>query len=244
MSDIFADENYPITGTFEEKAAFGLEQVRKTFYLQKKVYLESRKGGMQNTALHLAYGPAAAESAALQAESFFRGYLANALLDEDGNTTDPKYPIDKMVNAELRRKRAHVILSVGGYFTRLLEMMGDEKVMWTTTEIFGNLMPYVNTYAHELYVELSTVIPGRKVPARTPAALVDFISFMSVKYNNSAVQANMSNEMLVQRLRDELIEFLLQDIPYINHRAVATIEEKNPLIPPKKKDKEEPPILH
>lgn len=238
------DEQYPHAGTLEDKAIFSLEQNRKSFYMQRRMWLQMRAGGPRNAAHHSAFGAKAAENAAVHAEQMFRGFLSQVYLTEDGETTDPKYPIDKMVNSELRRIRQVIILSVANYSYHLEGMMHEEVINWSEDMLFYNLETYVHRYMLEVFEDINVVIPNKKLPPRSAAELRAFLQTLAKKYNHAGEQHGMGRELLVRRIRDEITEYLLVDIPYNNYRLEAKVQAKDDLIPKKKDAKEDAPILH
>jgi hypothetical protein len=93
--DLDDTDHYPLNGTLEEKAAHSLEQGRRQFYWQKRMYLETREGGARHTATLRAHGVKSAEMMAQQAEMNFKAYCTDMMLTPEGETTDPNYPVDR-----------------------------------------------------------------------------------------------------------------------------------------------------
>lgn len=212
------DNVYPNSGTLEEKAAYSLEQQRQHFYHSKRNYEECKEGGVRHSAVMLAYGPKSAANMAANAEQAFKMLCDNLLLTPDGETTDPKYPVDKMVNAELRRIRAHVILNVA-QFVHMAEEMMPEKVQDLSYEIlYYCLIPYAQRYHTHVFEQINTVIPGKKLGARTTPEVVNKIMDLCRKYTSPENTNGFSIKFLLNKLRDELTEFILVDLPYNNVR--------------------------
>lgn len=240
FQDMDNEDQYPHSGTLEEKAVFSLEQMRTRFWWEKKNYLQNRAGGARHTATLMAFGDKSASMMATHAESSFKNYLAQAYLTEDGETTDAKYPTDKMINTELRRIRAFIILNCSQYMEQFAEMMSENTDDWTRGIIYYNLYPYVNRYVQEAYDQISFVIPARKLAARTAAQLEKEIDEISLKYSNPDNLKGLSRDYLVGRIRDELIDFLLNGLPFSNDR----LQKKDELIAKPAEETEAKPVLH
>lgn len=223
FQDMDNEDQYPSNGTLEEKAVFSLEQMRTRFWWEKKNYLQNRAGGARHTATLLAFGQRSADQMAQHAEMSFQNFLKQAYLTEDGETTDPKYPTDKMINSELRRVRALIILNCSQYMERFAEMMNENPVYWTRDMIYFNLYPYTNWYMNEAYDQTSFVIPKHKLAARTPAELESRIAQLATHYGNQDNLRGFSREYLVNQIRDQLIDFLLNGLPFNNDR----LQKKN-----------------
>jgi hypothetical protein len=223
FQDLDNEEVYPHAGTLEEKAVFSLEQMRTRFWWEKKNYLQNRAGGARHTATLSAYGQRSADALAHHAETAFKNYLSQAYLTEDGETTDPKYPTDRMINSELRRVRGLIILNCSQYMEQFAEMMSENTDDWTRGIVYYNLYPYVNRYLQEAYDQISFVIPARKLAARTAAELEKEIDELSLKYSNPDNLKGLSRDYLIGRIRDELIDFLLNGLPFSNDR----LQKKN-----------------
>lgn len=221
--DLDSEEHYPENGTLEEKAVFSLEQMRTRFWWEKKNYLQNRAGGARHTAMLMAFGQRTADQMAQYAEQNFQSFLKQAMLTEDGETTDPKYPTEKMINSELRRIRALIILNVSQYMEKFETMMPEDLNAWTRDLIYFNLYPYTERYSNEAYDQINIVIPGRKLQARSPGALEACIAMLSSLYGNHQARQGLSHSYLVHHIRDQIIQFLLQDMPFNNER----LEKKN-----------------
>lgn len=216
---IFDDEeHYPENGTLEEKAVFSLEQMRRNFWHQKRHFRESREGGERYHAVLLAYGHQHAQQMAKNTESAFQNFLKQAYLTEDGQTTDPKYPTDKMINSELRRIRSLIILNVSQYMMHFKDVVPESVSDWTRDILYFTLFPYVNRYFPKTWQDINLVIPERKLCARTPAELEKYIADQASYYGHSPNTRNYDHAYLVNRIRDGLIEFLLKDLPFNNER--------------------------
>lgn len=232
------EEPFPVNGTLEEKAAHGLEQVRSAFYSNKKIYEEGKEGGSNHTAYVLGYGQHLADNDAKRTEHEFQTFLKNAYLTEDGQTTDPRYPVDKMVNRELRRIRAYTIITVTQFMYRYANMMPEKGSDWNLTEAGYNFHPFFNKYNNTMYKNLT--MHGRLKPHST-AAVMAFCGEMILRNVVNVNTPSSSGEYVSNRMRDQLIEFLLQDIPFNNKR----LEQKTELIADEKvPNKEDKPILH
>lgn len=240
--DLDDTERYPSNGTLEEKALFSLEQLRRQFYWQKRIYTANKEGGPQHTAALLAHGPKTAEMIARNAEGAFRIYLSQAYLTEDGETTEPKYPIDKMVNFELRRIRGAIINHVCGFMHYFDSMMPDMVMNWSASMIEFNLDAYRYRYVSDLYDDINTVIPNKKLPPPSAAELSLFLQSIVFKYSEPGPREGLSKSYLVGRIRDEIIEFLLVDIPFNNKRLEAKTQLIADEVAPK--EVEDKPILH
>lgn len=242
MSIFDKEEPYPINGTLEQKAEYGLEQLRENFYMQKYVYESQKEGGQRHTAVMIAEGPEAAERMAKQTEANFDAYLKNVFLTRDGETTDPKYPTTKMINRELRRIRKVIILSVAHFMLFFESMMSDQPTVWNNDTIYYNMETYVYRYASDVYADINTVIPNKKLPPRSIADLRQFIGELAAKYGSPGVPGSYTKDFLISRMREELTMFLLVDIPYNSHR----LEAKTELIADEKVPKEgaDKPVLH
>ena len=235
------DDPYPVDGTLEEKAAHGLEQVRAGFFSALEIYNNNKVGGPHHAASVMISGQASADQHASRSEQNFRAFLKNAFLTEDGQSTDPKYPVDKMINRELRRQRAVIILATSQYMYRFRSMMPDNPATWVPPIILFNMTAFINKYNNNTYDQLDFFIPGRNIKPRSTSALSEFVEGLSFKYSDNKVTQGLNKDYLVDRIRDELIEFLLQDIPY-NNKA---LEQKKELIADEKaKPKEAKPVLH
>uniref|UniRef100_A0AAU7PHA9 Uncharacterized protein n=1 Tax=Burkholderia phage vB_BgluM-SURPRISE13 TaxID=3159457 RepID=A0AAU7PHA9_9VIRU len=240
FNDFDNEDQYPANGTLEEKAVFSLEQLRTRFWWEKKNYLQNRAGGPRHTATLLAFGERSAGGMAQHAESAFQNYLKQAYLTEDGETTDPKYPTDKMINSELRRIRSLIILNCSQYMEKFETMMPESLDLWTRDMIYFNLFPYVERYTSEAYDQIAFVIPGKKLQARSPADLEKFIAEQASGFADEITRRNFTHSVLVHRIRDNLIEFLLQDLPFNNDR----LQKKNDLIPKPAEEGEPTKVLH
>jgi hypothetical protein len=240
--DLDDTERYPSSGTLEEKALFSLEQLRRQFYWHKRIYTANKEGGPQHTAALLAQGPKTAEMIARNAEGTFRSYLSQAYLTEDGETTDPKYPVDKMVNFELRRIRGSIINHVCAFMYYFQSMMPENVNQWDPGNVSFNLEAYRYRYANGLYEDINTVIPNKKMPPRSVSDLTEFLGCLALKYGTDYRHESVGPAFVVERLRDELIEFLLVDIPFNNKRLEAKTQLIADEVAPK--PAEEKPILH
>jgi hypothetical protein len=241
-NDLDNIDPYPVNGTLEEKAQFGLEQIRQNFYWQKRIYDTNKEGGARYNATLLAHGPKTAQRMAKTAEMQFKGFLNQAYLNENGETTDAKYPVDKMVNAELRRIRQVIILSVSNFMYYFDSMMPEELSGWNTGMIHFNLDSYRHRYVNETYEDINVIIPQKKLPPRSAYELEEHIGALARKWGTADDRAGLTKEFISGRIRDSIIEFLLVDIPFTNKR----LEEGTKLIadevkPPETDDK---PVLH
>jgi hypothetical protein len=235
------EERYPSEGSLEEKAVFSLEQLRTQFYWQKRTYEATKEGGARYNATRIAVGPKTADRMAKTAEAGFANFLKQAYLTKDGETTDPKYPVDKMINTELRRIRSVIILNVSQYMDQFTLMMPENIMTWNSGTIYHNLSSYKYRYYDTVYDDINTIIPNKKMPPRSVADLDDMIDKLATKYSDKNILAGASHAFITDRIRDELIEFLLVDIPYNNKKL-----EDKPLIAdemvPKEADTK--PVLH
>lgn len=240
FQDFDDEDQYPMNGTLEEKAVFSLEQMRTRFWWEKKNYLQNRAGGARHTATLSAFGQRSADGMAMHAEAGFQNYLKHAMLTEDGETTDPKYSTDKMINTELRRVRAMIILNCSQYMEKFETMMPESVDLWTRDLIYFNLYPYTERYMNEAYEQINFVIPGKKMQARSAADLEKHIAEIASGFADEVTRRNFTHSVLVHRIRDSIIEFLLQDLPFNNDR----LQKKNELVP-KPADEDEPKkVLH
>lgn len=233
---------YPANGTLEEKALFGLEQIRQNFYWQKRIYDQNKEGGARYSATLIAQGPKSAQRMAKMAEMQFKGFLSQAYLTPEGESTDPKYPTDKMVNAELRRIRQVVVLSVSNFMYYFESMMPEAIDDWSSDMIRFNLDSYRHRYVNETYEDINVVIPKKKLAPRSSYDLDRFIESLSGKWGMKASREGLTKNFIIGRIRDELIEFLLVDIPFHNKR----LEEGTKLIADEVKPAEtdDKPVFH
>lgn len=216
--DMDNEEVYPHAGTLEEKAVFSLEQMRTRFWWEKKNYLQNRAGGPRHTATLLAFGERSAAAMANQAETSFKGFLSQAYLTEDGETTDPKYPTDRMINSELRRVRSVIILNVAQYMEQFESMVPENLADWTKDLVYFNLYPYTTKYLDQIYDQINFVIPKKKLQARSPAELEKQINELAVHFGNQDNLRGYGYEFIVHSIRDRLTEFLLNGLPFSNAR--------------------------
>lgn len=240
FQDFDNEDPYPMNGTLEEKAIHSLEQMRTRFWWEKKNYLQNRAGGARHTATMAAFGARSAESMAKHAEASFQNYLKQSYLTEEGETTDPKYPTDKMINSELRRIRAFIILNVAQYMEKFSDMMIEDPKDWTYNMLYFNLYPLTERYVNEAYDQINIVIPNRKMPPRSPAALEREIDTLARTYSEKGSTDGYSREYLVLAIRDSLTQFLLHDLPFNNDR----LEKKDELIPKPEAEGEPKKVLH
>jgi hypothetical protein len=240
MYQDFGDEPvYPTHGTMEEKVEFSLEQVRNNFWWARKNWLNNRAGGRQHTALLQAYGPAMAERSAKHAEDHYKQFCETAMLTEEGESKDTRFPVDKMINTELRRIRGVIILSVSQYMHYFESMMPEETTTWDKHNLYFNLDPYRYRYAIDVWDQIDVVIPKKKLNSRSPADLEKFIEELSVKYGRQDTRVGFAKEFLISKIRDELIEFILQDLPFNNVKM-----EANTVTTPVDEPQEETKVLH
>lgn len=238
--DMDNEEVYPHNGTLEEKAVHSLEQMRTRFWWEKKNYLQQREGGPRHTATLLAFGPNSARAMANHAEVGFKNFLSQAYLTEDGETTDPKYPTDRMINSELRRVRSVIILNVSQYMEQFETMMPEELGAWSKDMIYFNLYPYVNKYVNEVYDQINFVIPKKKLQARSPSQLESYINELASGFSDEVTKRNFTHSVLVQRIRDNLIDFMLNGLPFSNDR----LKKSDDLIQKPAEEGEAKPVLH
>lgn len=238
------ENQYPLNGSLEEKAAFSLEQQRKNFYWSKRVYETQKEGGPKYTAILMAYGPRAAAQMAATSEEQFAAFCANCCLTKDGETTDPKYPIDKMIGAELYRIRAAIVLSVSNYMYYFESMMPEDLRDWNWDKIYFNLEAYKYRYADTLYEDINVVIPKKKMAPRSVADLESQLDEIATKYSDKNILMGATRSFVIGRIRDTIIEFLLVDLPF-NNRSLENktmLEEVKAMSSDDKKG--DKPILH
>ncbi|BDD79391.1 hypothetical protein [Burkholderia phage FLC8] len=238
--DMDNEEVYPHNGTLEEKAVHSLEQMRTRFWWEKKNYLQQREGGPRHTATLLAFGPNSARAMANHAEVGFKNFLSQAYLTEDGETTDPKYPTDKMINTELRRIRSVIILNVSQYMEQFDTMMPDSLADWTKDLVYFNLYPYTTKYVSEAYDQINFVIPQKKLQAKSPAELEKQINELAIYFGNQDNLRGYGWDFVVHSIRDRLIEFLLNGLPFSNDR----LKKKDELVAKPAEEGEAKPVLH
>lgn len=221
---------YPVNGDLEEKAVYSLEQMRQRFYLNHKNYISSKEGGDLHHALLMAYGPKTAEESAVSAEKYHTSYLKQAYLTPEGETTDPRYPTDKMINHELRRIRSRIFIHVGHFFHQFEEMMPDSPADWTPAVTVYNLTPYINRYSESLYDDINVVIPKKKMKPPSVSDVAEFVYGLANHLSNPTFRDMKFNTQdratLMSASRDETIRFILQDLPFNN----AKLENKTPLL--------------
>lgn len=234
------DEPYPLNGTLEEMAVHSLNSNRGMFWMNRKNYLENREGGKRHSAILVAYGPEVAANIAKQQEESYRNFLKSVLLDENGNTTDPKYPIDKMVNVELRRIRRYIILSVASFFVHLDEQLPDDVGFWDQGLLSYYLGRYADRYLAEDYNELKADIPGRDVQPRKVHEVHDFLKALAFKYSKPSEQEGYSRAFLLNQMERQITEYVLMDIPYDN----PNLAKKDEMGTKPLNKEEEKPILH
>lgn len=238
----FEEEPYPLGGTLEEKALHSLEQQRRNFFYNKKNYLERKEGGRLHGAILMVHGHKAAEQMAASQELAFNAYLKNVMLDVDGNTTDPKYPTDKMIAFELRRIRGFIILDTSQFMALVESQMPSDIKQWNRTELSCCMMPYMNRYAKMVYKNITCVIPGKRLAPPSPAEVNARIMLIPDMYTRPVVLDHYTEPgIVINLIRNEIIELLLQDIPF-NNKA---LEQKTELIADEKvPKKEEKKVLH
>jgi hypothetical protein len=240
--DLDNHDPYPANGTLEEKALFGLEQIRQNFYWQKRIYDQNKEGGSRYNATLLAQGPKSAQRMAKMAEMQFKGFLSQAYLTAEGETTDPKYPTDKMINAELRRIRQVVVLSVSNFMYYFESMMPEEVERWNIDMIQFNLESYRHRYVDTIYEDINVVIPNKKLPPRSSFELTEHLQSLAQEWGAVSRRTGYMKTFIVNRIRDSIIEFLLVDIPFHNKR----LEEGTKLIADEVKPAEadDKPVFH
>lgn len=229
MFDDFNDNDhidpYPHNGDLEEKAIFSLENLRKRFYEERKTFVASRPGGDLHHALLTAYGPNTAEQYANQVLIQFQHFIKQAYLTEEGETTNPAIPVDKMINHELRRIRSAVIIHVSHFFHQFESMMPENIGDWNTATVMYNLMPYLNRYSHGLYDDINVVIPNKKLKPPSTAEVASKLHELTnnLCYPDQRYMKYVSeNRMyIINAARDELNRFILKDLPFNNDRLVA-----------------------
>lgn len=209
------DRPRPEGGTLEEKATYDLQVIRAEFYFERDTYDECKDGTPYPISQRLVYGNLTADARTAQCEARFNTYLRSALLTADGETTDPKYPIDQMVNREKRRRRAMVILTVYQHTFRLGKMLdGISPAHWTPQILMHNMYSFFNDYSKRTYREISGFMQGP--PIKTPS-IADLYLYMSVTFDefaSSTLNTEMNAEYHIARIRDGLCNYLLVDLPY------------------------------
>lgn len=222
------------------RTRLGIEQYRRDFYHIKRNWLENRKDSNHYNMMFQVYGPKTAEASASGAEMHFRHYLENALLTEEGETTNPLYPVDRMINRELRRIRADVVRDVLNFVSNIEKELPEEVAFWTQGLMEFYLLRYINRY-EKLKYSISIVIPGKKL-ARPRMHEVDaFLRQLAVMYSDPKKNEGMTVRYQLDRIAQELGEFILVDLPYNNER----LNKKDSPIPDVGKPvEEEVKILH
>lgn len=239
MSDEI-DLDLPPGNSLEEKGAHVMEQLRTFFFQKKKQYLDDREGGRRHGALRCLHPEEVMVGHEIATEHNFVQYLKDALLDKDGNTTDPKYPTNKMIGHEQRRIREFLILTVHQFMARVESMMPDDTKEWTEAELYFNLMPFVYRYEAGIHEELKVVIPGTHQPPPSTYRVGEQLQTMATRYTRDMVTHNYGKAWIIDRMRDELMEYLLGGIPYNPWVLVPKTE----LIADEQLPKEPPPVLH
>lgn len=195
----------------------GIEEMRGNFYHQKRHWLEYRKNGNYYNMLHRVYGPKTAEARTHGTEIQFRNFLANALLTEDGETTNPAYPVDKMVRRELRRIRAAIIQDVSNFFSNIETDLPEDPMDWTHSVLDFYFAFYLRRY-EKLKFDISVVIPGKKLARPRMHEVNGIIKILAEKYSDPKKNEGMKARFQLDCLTQELSEFLLVDLPYSNER--------------------------
>lgn len=234
------DIDYPPPGSLEEKGAHVMEQLRRLFFEKKKKYLEDREGGRRHAALRCLHTPENIAGHEIATEHNFHAFLKDALLDADGNTTDPKYPTNKMISYEQRRIRDFLILNIHQFMARVEDMMPEKTTDWADGELFFNLTPFVNRYEAVIYSEIQVVIQGTHLPPPSVFRVAQQLTLLAAQYTRDTVLNNYNKAFIIDRVRDDLVEFLLGGIPY--NPWVMT--PKTELIADEQMPKETPLVLH
>lgn len=229
-----------VPGSLEEKGAQVMEQLRQHFFYKKKEYLDGREGGRRHAALRCIHPPEIMATHEEAVEYNFTNFLKDALLDKDGNTTDPKYPTVRMIGHEQRRIRELVILNVHQFMDRIERMMPDNMADWLLGELIFNMTPFVNRYEAIIYDELTVVIPGTHQPPPSSFKLTETMVEICSRYVLKNASHGYGKAFIIDRIRDELVEYLLGGIPY----NPWVLEPKTELIADEKLPKTKPLVLH
>lgn len=234
MFDNFVDndstEEYPYNGDIEQKAIYSIEQLRRRFYEERKTFVATRPEGDLYHALLTAYGPKTADSYSRQVTLQYQNFISQAYLTEEDETTNPSIPVDKMVNHELRRIRSAIILHVSHFFHQFEEMMPDKLEDWFPATVLYNLGQYPVRYGASLYDDITVVIPNKKMKPPSVADITVFIQDFAINLHyaphRNAIYGDMSRIAIINSVRDEMIRFILKDLPFNNDR----LESKTPLL--------------
>lgn len=218
----------------------GIEEMRSNFFHQKRHWLEYRKDGNYYNMLHRVYGPKTADARTAGTDIHFRQFLANALLTEEGETTNPAYPVDKMIRRELRRIRATIIQDVSNFFSNIENDLPEDPMHWSRSILDFYFAFYLKRY-EKLKFEITVVIPGKKLARPRMHEVNTFIEHLAKEFSNPKKNEGMNARFQLDRLTQELSEFLLVDLPYTNER----LNKKEEAIPAVGKPvEEETKILH
>lgn len=229
-----------IPGSLEEKGARAMEQLRTQFFQRKKQYLDDREGGRRHAALRCIHSPEDIAGHEHATEHNFEMFLKDAMLDKDGNTTDPKYPTVRMISHEQRRIRELLILNVHQFMDRVSRMMPDNMADWMLGELIFNMTPFINRYEAIIYDEIAVVIPGTHQPPPDCYRLGETIASICSRYLLKNASHGYGKAFIIDRIRDELVEYLLGGIPY----NPWVLEPKAELIADEMLPKDKPPVIH
>lgn len=122
------------SSTAAEKTVLMVEASRSNYYSIRSNYMDCRVGGRRYEATLEGFGPKTAKAMADNVENHFKQVCNNALLDEDGNTTDATVPTTRMVNLELRRLRHNAFLMVAQWCNNFEQMMPSDVEQWNEAE--------------------------------------------------------------------------------------------------------------
>lgn len=200
----------------EARMRVEIESRRSEFYMRRKQWLQYRTGGPGNKSVAIAYGQEEADRSAAAFERGFTEYLEMVLLDEDGNSTNPDYPVVMMVNARLRYIRMMVIGQVSEFFqTVFMPTMDPDITEWKEGAMLFNMTPFIHVYNNAILPELvAGPTFGRDRPLST-SELHDFMSGLCRDFagNYARVSKHAQNDVL-GFIIEQISSYILAILPY------------------------------
>lgn len=238
-----------------------LERNRGIYYSNSRTYRESCPGGPYYKTLLEAYGPKTADAHYQNNKAIFEQYLAGAMLTEDGQTTNPNYPTDRMIARERRRLRSVIFTNTDHY----LHFLGEHLPMNVHDWNVGMLQYYFDMFPRRHYdsfyeqiMNMGLVCNQRAksmyevgvylldLAVDVMARIEAFPDLDSIFPKDSYVDTRKENadrDEIREYIRKSLINYMLGELPYIN----PTLEVKTDLAPNtigKEVVEEEKPVFH
>lgn len=245
----------------EGRARRTMEHQRSSYYNHSRAMRDATPGGRYYKTLLDAYGPKSAEANYNVCKVNYEQYLASVMLNENGETTNPAYPTDRMIARERRRLRSTIFVNTDHFIHCLDEYLPNDVRSWDLGTLLFYFANFPQRHYDAFYEQIMDMHLVCTTGVKSPKEVDDHLHELAIEVIRmiiripdsvliligNSVTDNRDDQhdrsQIMQHIRMSLIDFLLGELPYANP-VLAIKEDLAPNTIGKETVEEEKPVLH